>query len=140
MYYNSVGNPLPEESSTQFPRLAARASWVLPLVALGLGLLSGQLLGNENRTMAMVLGAGGVLMSCAGMMLALFSFTGIPRVGTKGVVVPAICGILFCCVYLGSFMVTMARKQAAAVAAQQGAKGGQQNATEGEQPASQQTK
>lgn len=112
-----------EPSSIPSPRRAAKLSWILPLVAVGLSLISTQVMGNDqsNRTLAMALGGVGVLLAVAGMLFALFSFTGIPKHGAQGVAVPAICGILLCSAYLGLFMLTLARASEAAARADRNA-------------------
>jgi len=75
-----------------------------------------------SSTLARVLGGLGVLLAASGMLLALFAFTGVPNHGPKGVVLPAICGVLLCSVYLGLFMLTMARASQAAMDAERNAK------------------
>lgn len=108
-----------EPMQTPSPRLTARLSWILPLVAIGLSLTSTQVMNADgtSTTLAVVLGGIGVLLAAAGMLLALFSFTGIPTHGPKGVVVPAICGVVLCSIYLGLFMLTLARASQAAMEA-----------------------
>ncbi len=113
-----------EAQTTPPPRRAARLSWILPLIAVCLSLVSSQVMNPDgtSTTPARVLGGLGVLLAASGMLLALFAFTGIPNYGPKGVVLPAICGVLLCSVYLGLFMLTMARVRQAAMTAEQNVK------------------
>ena len=110
------------QKTMPLPRVAARFSWILPLIAVAFSLVSTRVAPADggSSALAMVLGGIGVLLAVAGMLCALFSFTGIPNHGPRGVVVPAICGVLLCSVYLGLFMLTLARASQAAMNADQG--------------------
>ncbi len=102
-----------EKMPIPIPVRAAQASWVLPLGALGLSLVASAITGDEPSAIGMALGGVGVLMGCAGMLLALLAFTGVPKHGTRGVVLPAICGIVLCSTYLGLLVLTLAQKKQA---------------------------
>ena len=91
--------------NTPFARQAAKASWLAPFIAIVMGFF-GNALANSNpdgpssRTVSLVVGALALIIVLAGLILGVLALFGIKKHGARGILVPAIVGIVLSSGYL----------------------------------------
>lgn len=109
-----------------FAYQAAKASWLAPLIAFGLGFFVNLTMQGDERTnlatkqvVVLVSGALGVAIVLIGLVFALYALFNVGKYGAKGLVVPAVVGLLLCAGYLFLLVsaVQVAREVAKKVAA-----------------------
>lgn len=95
-----------------FVFMAAKASWVAPLIAFGLGfagscILSNVLVGDPNATRLpqLVIGTIGLVLALTGFCLGVYALFGIRTYGIERILIPAIIGIMLSSVYVGLVIV-----------------------------------
>jgi hypothetical protein len=76
---------------------AAKASWAAPLILLGLGALTNTVVNRESpdRTIQILLGIVALLLLTAGFTCGIVALFGVRRYGARGILAPAIVGLLF---------------------------------------------
>ena len=100
---------------------AAKASWIAPLLAIGLGIAGTTFASGDSRTdpetlrtIALILGGICAVIVVAGLVFGVTALFGIRKHGVKGILLPAIIGILLCCgwLYLAYSSIQVARQAA----------------------------
>jgi hypothetical protein len=76
-----------------FGQQAARASWMAPLIAVVIGLITFQAR-DADRSAAMIIGGANVLIIVAGGVLGIVALLGVRKWGREGVLLPASIGVL----------------------------------------------
>ena len=91
-----------EKKSTKiFPQQAAKASWIIPLLALGIMIISNSVMKSPDAQLnPLILGGFIVLLFLVGIILGIISLFGIKKYGKQGILAPAITGILMNLVFL----------------------------------------
>ncbi len=99
----------PPSSNSSFSHQAAKFSWIAPLIVLGL-LTVGKQLGGRVIVELVCL-----LLMVLGLLFGLISLFGIGKHGTRGILAPAIIGILIngllVLIFASNFMAARAKAQ-----------------------------
>src|SRR5262245_49121415 len=78
----------------------AKASWVAPLLFIGANVLLRQVENTgSSKPTSLVISALAALLALAGILFGVAALCGIPRHGTKGILLPAVVGILLSSVF-----------------------------------------
>lgn len=84
-----------EKSTPNFPQQAAKASWIIPLLALGMMTLGNSVMRSTGSQLnPLILGGFVILLFLVGIMLGITSLFGIKKYGKQSILAPAITGIL----------------------------------------------
>jgi hypothetical protein len=128
-YADGLGRVLPPPGKLSFPQQAARASWIAPCIALGLGVVSNSVLnnghprGSAENTAQMVVGGVTVLMIVTGLVLGVIALFSVRRHGREKILTPAIVGVCINGVMVGLlamgvlFAISIAKRTRARAAA-----------------------
>jgi hypothetical protein len=85
---------------------AAKASWIAPLVALGLGCCTS----SAQRTMpavGMVIGISQLLLVAGGIACGIFALVGVGKHGAEGLLFPAVVGLVLNVLFIGLVVVVV---------------------------------
>ena len=84
-----------KKAADSFSKQAAKASWIIPLLALGMMAVGNSVMKTSSSTVGpLILGGFVILFFLAGIILGIISLFGIKVYGKKGILTPAIIGIL----------------------------------------------
>jgi hypothetical protein len=91
--------PPPVPGKPNIGMQAAKASWMAPLVGIALNLFTNMqqqssTSGTSASGVAMVVGFTSFAIYILGLIFGIFALTRIPKFGTKGILVPAIVGVV----------------------------------------------
>ena len=90
-----------KKSTSNFPQQAAKASWIIPLLALGMMVISNSVMKSPGAQLnPLILGGFIVLLFLVGILLGIISLCGIKKYGKQGILAPAITGIVLNLVFL----------------------------------------
>ena len=84
-----------KKATDSFSKQAAKASWIIPLLALGMMAIGNSAMKSSGSSIGpLILGGVVILLFIAGIILGVISLYGIKKYGKKGLLAPAIIGIL----------------------------------------------
>src|SRR4030043_2056839 len=84
-----------KKAADSFSKQAAKASWIIPLLALGMVAVGNSAMKTSSSTVGPLILVGFVILFfLAGIILGIISLFGIKLYGKKGILAPAIIGIL----------------------------------------------
>ena len=95
-YRTAYPNPNPAQAPApvNFGMQAAKASWMAPIVGIILSIITNNPAPSHDRLEQLIIGISCFAIYILGLVLGIIALTRIPRYGSKGILAPAIAGVV----------------------------------------------